>query len=189
MRVILASKSPRRKEILENIGIDFEIIVSDVDESSAETDPCRLVEDLSLSKAKAVADTLDSMKDTLVIGCDTVVVNDNKILGKPKSKKNAYEMISSFSGSSHKVISGLSLIYQDKFISKSEITTVYFDKLTNEEIEEYVNMSEPYDKAGGYAVQGYFSKYIKRIDGCYQNVVGMPVNLLHNMLKELGIML
>lgn len=188
MRIILASKSPRRKEILENIGLKFEIVVSNADESSVTKNPALLVTELAYKKAIDVYSSLEDKTDTLVIGCDTVVVLGDDILGKPDDKTDAYDMISKLNGKAHTVISGLCLIYNNKVLSDFDSTKVFFDTLTESEIESYINSSEPYDKAGGYAVQGAFSKYIKKIEGCYHNVVGMPVNLLHNMLKELDVL-
>ena len=189
MKIILASKSPRRKEILNNLGIDFEIITADTDESSDIAIPERLVEELSYRKAKAVKDMLEGRNEldinSVIIGCDTVVVNDNEILGKPQNREDAKRMLRLLSGGEHRVVSGLTVLKGDKVLSSHEVTKVYFDELTDSEIESYVATGECDDKAGAYAIQGLASKFIKGINGCYFNVVGLPVNLLYRIFKEL----
>ena len=186
MRIILASASPRRREILKGLNVDFEIIVSNADESSDKTDAGELCMELSKIKAQSVAKELND-KDALIIGCDTVVVKDGKILGKPKNRDDAFNMIKFLQNDEHSVISGLTLIYSDKIISAFEETKVVFDKMSTQEIQAYVDTGECDDKAGGYAIQGLAAPYIKGIDGCYYNVVGLPVNLLKNMAKNLGV--
>lgn len=187
MRIVLASKSPRRKEILENLGIEFEVITADTDESSDIKDPCLLVEELSKRKGCAVLSLLDSNDDTLVISSDTVVTLDGKILGKPKSKEDAVTMLRTLSDKAHKVFSGVTLIYNGKILTDSEITEVKFSKLSDEIIEKYVETNEPMDKAGSYAVQGLASMMIEGINGCYFNVVGFPVHKFATMLTKIGI--
>ena len=155
MKIVLASKSPRRKEILQNLNIDFEICVSDSEEKSSKTDVREYVKELSLQKAENVKLRLKQEKrladDTLIIGCDTVVSIDGAILGKPKDKADAFSMIKKLSGKGHSVISGITLIYNDKVLCESEETKVFFDDIEDSEIEEYISTTEPYDKAGGYA--------------------------------------
>ena len=189
MKIILASKSPRRKEILENLALDFEIITADTSEDSDIRDPQELVEELALRKAEAVKNLLISQNkysaDYIIIGCDTVVANDNKLLGKPKDRADAVSMLRSLSGKKHRVISGLAVLKGDKKIISNEVTEVLFDNLSEKEITDYVSTGESDDKAGGYAIQGLASKFIKGINGCYFNVVGLPVNLLYNALKEM----
>lgn len=189
MKIILASKSPRRKEILENLELDFEIITADTNEDSQISDPQKLVEELAFRKADAVKNLLISenkySSDLAIIGCDTVVANGNDILGKPKDRKDAVLMLKSLSGKKHRVISGLAILKGEKTFVSNEVTEVLFDNLSEEEIENYVKTGESDDKAGGYAVQGLASKFIKGINGCYFNVVGLPVNLLYNALKEM----
>lgn len=190
MNVILASKSPRRREILENLGVKFTVVTADTDESSNIQNPEELVKELAYRKANAVKEKLISedkfTSDTLIIGCDTVVAKDSLILGKPKNRNNAKEMLLTLSGDSHKVLSGLTLITEKRELSCCETTYVYFDKLTEDELESYIDSGECDDKAGAYGIQGLASRFIKRIDGCYFNVVGLPVNLLHRMSKEIG---
>ena len=189
MKIILASKSPRRKEILENLELDFEIITADTNEDSQISDPQKLVEELAFRKADAVKNLLISenkySSDLAIIGCDTVVANGDDILGKPKDRKDAGLMLKSLSGKKHRVISGLAILKGEKTFVSNEVTEVLFDNLSEEEIENYVKTGESDDKAGGYAVQGLASKFIKGINGCYFNVVGLPVNLFYNALKEM----
>ena len=186
MKFILASKSPRRREILSDLGIKFDIITADTDESCDITDPRLFVEELALRKGRAVADTID--KGTIIIASDTVVACNGKILGKPKSREDAKRMLDMLSGSKHDVISGIALISKDKEAVASEVTHVIFDKLTDSDKEIYLNSDEPYDKAGAYAIQGLASMWIKGIEGDYFNVVGLPVKRLHDiLLQEFGI--
>lgn len=191
MNIILASKSPRRREILENLDVDFSIITAETDEISDTQNPEELVKELALKKASAVMEKLISENkftaDTVIIGSDTVVAKDGKILGKPKDRQNAKEMLCMLSGDCHKVISGIALIVGERKMTSCETTEVYFDKLTTEEIETYVSTGECDDKAGAYGIQGKASRFIKKIDGCYFNVVGLPVNLLHNMARKMEI--
>jgi septum formation protein len=184
MRIILASKSPRRKEILENLGLKFEIIVADADESSDITDPHLLVSTLAERKGRAVADRLDSLDDTLIIASDTLVYAEGEFLGKPRDKDDARRMIKMLSGKSHIVVSGIYLCFCGKEANGASATRVIFDEMTDAEIEHYISSPEPYDKAGGYAVQGLAAVYINGLEGDYFNVVGLPVNLMCKMLKE-----
>ncbi len=186
MNIILASKSPRRKEILENLGLKFSILTAETDESSDETDPATLTQILSMRKGKDV-EKICCKKDTLIISCDTVVACEGRILGKPTSKSDAKQMLSLLSGKKHTVTSGLSLIYNGKTVSGYDDTDVYFSKLSDSFIEKYVSSGEPMDKAGAYAIQGVASMWIDKIDGCYFNVVGLPIRLLCKLLGQLGI--
>ncbi len=183
MNFILASKSPRRREILADLGIKFEIITADTDENCALTDPRAYVEELAMRKGRAVADILKD-NDTLIIASDTVVACGGEILGKPRDKSDAKRMLDMLSGSKHDVISGIALITREKAVVSSETTHVIFDILSDSDKEIYVNSDEPYDKAGAYAIQGLASMWIKGIEGDYFNVVGLPVKLLHDMLKN-----
>ena len=194
MNLILASKSPRRKEILENIGLSFTVVTADADETCFETDPCEYVKALALRKGEAILEHLSQGKglttDTLIIAADTVVVVDGEILGKPKNPADAARMLLAFSGRSHQVISGIALLTKDKAVARAEITTVFFDKVPEHEIEQYVATSEPYDKAGAYAIQGFASLWIRGIEGDYFNVVGFPVKCFADLLlQEFGISL
>ena len=182
MRFILASKSPRRREILSDLGLNFDIITEDTDESCDVQDPCELVKELALRKGRAVARLVSD--DAIIIASDTVVACGNEILGKPKDKADAKRMLDMLSGSSHKVISGIALISKDKEAVASEVTRVIFDELTESDKQLYIDSSEPYDKAGAYAIQGLASMWIKGIEGDYFNVVGLPVKRLHDLLLE-----
>ncbi|AQS59964.1 Maf family protein [Desulforamulus ferrireducens] len=185
--IILASASPRRQELLANLGLNFEIKISDVDESLDEqTPPAQQVEQLAERKARAVAAQLTQ---GLVIGADTLVTLNNQVLGKPKDRREAIEMIKQLQGRSHEVYTGLAVIdaATDKAVITHQATAVRFKSLTMEQIERYVDTGEPYDKAGAYAVQGKASVFIDSIRGCYFNVVGLPVAKLADVLKVFGV--
>ena len=184
MRIILASKSPRRKEILENLGLKFEVMVADADENSDIKAPELLVRTLAERKGRAVAERLDTLEDTLIIASDTLVYAEGEFLGKPKDKDDARRMISMLAGNRHVVVSGIYLNFGGVERSGASGTAVIFGEMTEKEIERYISGNEPYDKAGGYAVQGLASVYIKGIEGDYFNVVGLPVNLLCDILKK-----
>ena len=186
MKIILASKSPRRKEILQTLGFEFEVVTADTDESSTETDPRALTRDLAERKGREVAKAI-TQKDVLVISCDTVVWCDGKILGKPKDEADATAMLKLLSGRKHTVTSGLSLSFNGETVTDSEDTDVYFAELSNDFIDKYVASGDPMDKAGGYAVQGVASMWIDKLDGCYFNVVGLPVRLLCRLLELSGL--
>ena len=185
MKIVLASKSPRRKEILENLGFRFEVIVSNADEICSIADPAEYVMEIATRKGKEVAKR--NAEDILVISCDTVVVVDGQVIGKPLDREDAVKMLKMLSGRSHTVVSGLSLFLNGKSLVDFDSTEVTFAKMPDDFIEYYVSTGDPLDKAGAYAVQGLTSLYIERINGCYFNVVGLPVNLLQKMLLRLGI--
>lgn len=187
-KIILASRSPRRREILSALGVRFEIVSADADESSDVTDPARLVSELALVKGRATRSLLAAEgrwnDETVVIAADTVVAVDGRILGKPKSEEDARSMLRSLSGKGHEVVSGVALLSGNREISVSESTGVYFSALSDSDIERYVASGEPMDKAGAYAVQGRASLWIERLDGDYFNVVGLPVHRLNELTKE-----
>lgn len=189
MKLILASKSPRRREILENLGLKIEIVTAETDESSDERDPCRLVELLSERKGRAVRDLLEregrDLSNTVILSSDTVVFADGEILGKPKDHADAKRMLLSLSGKAHKVISGVCLIGRGKIGVSHEVTEVLFDELDEDTIARYLASGEPFDKAGGYAIQGLAAPYIRGIKGCYFNVVGLPVHRTHKLYQEI----
>ena len=186
MKFILASKSPRRREILSDLGLQFDIITADTDESCDLKDPQAFVKELALRKGRAVAENIDN--DTIIIASDTVVSCGGEILGKPRDRADAKRMLDMLSGSKHDVISGIALITKGKEAVASEVTHVIFDNLTDSDKEIYLNSDEPYDKAGAYAIQGLASMWIKGIEGDYFNVVGLPVKRLHDLLlTEFGI--
>lgn len=190
MNIVLASKSPRRKEILENLGLDFCVYSPDCDENINISSPKKLVCALSQKKAKAVATQFNGDKtDTLFIAADTVVCIDNKILGKPENEQAAASMLRSLSSRCHKVITGITVIYNGKIKSSYEVTKVYFAKISETEITDYIKTDKAYDKAGGYAIQGTASRWISKIKGDYFNVVGLPVYKLCRLAGELDITL
>ena len=189
MKFILASKSPRRREILEMLGIDFEVITSDADESSNITDPRQLVEELSLRKGLAVRDALIAagrdLSDAVIISSDTVVAIDGEILGKPHDEEDARRMLRLYSCRSHEVVSGICLIGEDRQGVSHEVTTVTFDEMDEKAVCSYVRVAQPYDKAGAYAIQGLASAYITGIEGDYFNVVGLPVHRMCCLYREI----
>ena len=188
MRVVLASKSPRRREILSMLGIDFDVITADTDENSAIKDPATLVEELALRKGRAVRELLlqkgEWDENTLIIASDTVVATGEEILGKPEDEEDAARMLRLLSDSTHHVISGIALLTGEREITDHDKTAVHFAKMTEEEILWYAKSGEPLDKAGAYAVQGLASLFIKRLSGDYFNVVGLPVYRLNLLAKE-----
>ncbi len=185
MRMILASASPRRLELIKMLTDDVIVRPTNTDETfDPSLDVYENVKNAAEAKAKAAVDE-NVLPSDIIVGADTIVVLDGKVFGKPKDKQNAREMINALSGRSHSVISGVCLIKGETVLKFYDETTVTFDEMTDEEIEEYISGTEPYDKAGGYAVQGLAGKYISRLDGCYFNVVGFPVNKIYNQLKKL----
>ncbi len=185
MEIILASQSPRRKEILSLLDIPFKIMVSDADETVEEgLPPYFVAESLSLKKAVAVAKNTDA--DALIIGADTIVVSEGKILGKPKDRDDACTMLHDLSGKWHSVISGVTVFHTKSLKSESFYaeTKVKFSDLTDKEICDYVATGEPMDKAGAYGIQGIGSKFVEKIEGDYFNVVGLPLNKLYRVLKK-----
>lgn len=187
---ILASASPRRRELLTQIGMDFEVVVSDADESGADksAEPDMYVKELALIKAAAVAKHLvkKGRKDELVIAADTVVFARGEILGKPKDEKDAFEMLSGLSGKKHEVYTGICVVrLSDGFsFADSVRTEVYFKELSEEKIKAYIKSGEPADKAGAYGIQGKGAVLVNRIDGDYFNVVGLPLSRLAEILEN-----
>ena len=183
MAIILASQSPRRKEILTDLGIDFKIIVSDADESSNENNPEKLVEILAERKANAISD--QAVENDTIIAADTVVVLGDKILGKPKDKHDAENMLTILSNNVHKVITGVCVKKGDNIIVSHDITYVYFKKLSKDTIDNYLSSNEYIDKAGSYAIQGIGGSFVEKIEGSYTNVVGLPEELTIKLLDEI----
>jgi len=187
MKVILASKSPRRKELMDLLGIKYEIIVSEVDEI--------LEEELSLEeqskrlgylKAKAVFDK--TVGNRIVIGSDTLVVKEEKLFGKPKDKQDAINMLNDLKNNRHQVMTSIAILVEKdgKYSEHLEcdITDVYMADISKEEIEEWIDTGKAYDKAGAYAIQLEFAKHIEKIDGNYGTIVGMPINKVYKILKQ-----
>ncbi len=173
--IILASQSPRRKYLLEQAGLEFSVIPSDVDESIVPiTEPANYVKVLAEAKA---GDISDKYPDKWVIGADTIVLIDDTILGKPGSRKEAGEMLERLSGQAHQVFTGYTITCKTKghLFSDTVKTDVYFKDLSDDEIEWYIHTKEPFDKAGAYAIQGLGTFLVKKINGSYTNVVGLPV--------------
>lgn len=190
-RIVLASASPRRKEILEQIGLEFDIIPSTCSEVITKEIPKEIVEELACQKAQEVFEKIG--ESSIVIGADTIVVFNNKIMGKPKDEDDAYIMINELQSNTHIVYTGVCVFVKEndevKKIVFSEATQVSVYPMNKEQILEYIATKEPMDKAGAYAVQGKFAIYIKKIDGDYNNVVGLPIAKLYNELLKHGIVL
>ena len=191
MKFILASGSPRRAEILHNAGFDFEILPADVDESvrpgeSAADCVRRLAEEKARATARRLAATSDS-NSSVVVAADTVVVVENEILGKPASPDDARAMLRQLSGRTHEVLTGLAVLSLPHAEVRVvvESTRVTFARMTDREIEEYIASGEPFDKAGAYAIQARGGKFVARIEGCYFNVMGLPLARLYSILREI----
>lgn len=187
MRLVLASASPRRAEVLRDAGIVFEALSVRVDETRWHNEAgAHLVRRLAKAKAAAAAERISGA--AIVIGADTEVVVDGDVLGKPAAMLDAREMLRRLSGRVHEVITGLEFIRLPDRATRSEmeITRVTFAPLSDAEIDAYVASSEPFDKAGGYAVQGRGGRFVARVEGCYFNVVGLPLSRLYRVLLELG---
>lgn len=201
-QIILASASPRRKELLEQIGISFEVCPAKGEEMITSTLPSAVVSELSAQKAREVAGMLkqygDSHRelmtpqDMMVLGADTVVSVDNQILGKPKNEADAARMLRMLSGRTHEVYTGVTIVLMSKSGKAGEHTfyektAVTMREMSEEEIERYIATGEPMDKAGAYGIQGKCAIYIDKIEGDYNNVVGLPVSAIYHELKNLGI--
>lgn len=183
MNIILASGSPRRKEILENTNLQFSVITSDIDERIFENEePIQLVLRLAFEKCMSVAQNNPS---DLVIGADTIVVLDNEILGKPKNEEEAFNTLSKLSNREHQVITGMSIVNleNEKKIVDYATSNVKFKKLTDQDIKDYISTKECLDKAGSYGIQGYGALLVEEIKGDYFNIVGLPISKLSDILK------
>ena len=197
--IILGSASPRRRELLAQIGAEFEVRVSNKEEVYHSNVPEEIVKELALMKAENVAEELaeenpaGAVKSTVVIGADTIVVLDGKILGKPADEADAVRMLSSLQGRRHDVYTGVAVLDYDENGEKHVYnypvgTAVYVNEMTEEEIRAYVETKDPLDKAGAYGIQGRFAVHIDRIEGDYYNVVGLPVSRVYRTLRELGVL-
>lgn len=186
MKIVLASQSPRRKELLGRMGLEFVTQASKIDESAFDGLEAReLVATLSREKAQWITRQLDG--ETLVIGADTVVVRDGAALGKPKDAEDAVAMLLSLSGRDHQVCTGVTVCRGDRVLTQVEETQVTFRDLTETEVRQYVSTGEPMDKAGAYGIQGLGGLLVEGIRGDYSNVVGLPVCRLGQMLKDFGV--
>ena len=191
-QIILASASPRRREILHTLGLNFEILAADVDETCNEKDPARLCETLSARKGAATVEKLRTMgrdvRDTLVIASDTVVAvgegESAEILGKPRDAADARRMLSLLSGREHRVVSGIWLWLNGVSAVSHDATSVFFDRLAPSQIDRYLATGEPFGKAGAYAIQGMASPFISGIRGDYFTVVGLPVHRMATLFAE-----
>lgn len=190
-KLILASSSPRRQELIRSLGLPYEVISSDVDETvDDQLSPAEVVEVLSLRKAQAVCELIDtSDKKGIVIGSDTIVVFEGQVLGKPTDKQDSFRMLSSLQSRTHQVFSGIACVDSETGICKvsHQITNVKMKPLTNEQIHRYIATGEPRDKAGSYAIQDLGATIIEGIEGDYFNVVGLPLSLLSDLLKAFDI--
>ena len=195
MKIYLASASPRRKELLRQVGISFKVVPSMVEEKITKTEPDGVVEELSYQKAVDVCGRLAAQgkEDFIVIGADTVVSAWGRILGKPADKEDAVRMLKDLQGGSHQVYTGVTIAWKYKgmppmYATFSECTDVTMYSMTDEEIRRYADSGEPMDKAGAYAIQGLCAAYIQGICGDYNNVVGLPVGRLCQELKKRGLL-
>lgn len=195
-KIVLASASPRRRELLSQVGITFEVKPASGEERITSTEPSKVVKELSFQKAMFTAHALekeqaDDLADILIIGADTIVSYEGKILGKPSDPEAAVKMLSMLQGNTHQVYTGVTVLVREeenwKVHTFHECTDVIFYPVTKEEIAEYVNSKDPMDKAGSYGIQGAWGAYVKGIRGDYNNVVGLPVARLIYETKKLGI--
>lgn len=183
-QLILGSQSPRRKELLKWIYIPFKVITSNIEEISAKVNIEDLVQDLADQKAQAVFSSIKSQfENPVVIGADTIVVLGDKILGKPKDRTGAKQMLQYLMGKHHRVLTGVSIVHVNGVETFYDETEVSFDEITDELLELYLNTGESLDKAGAYGIQGAALGFIGKIDGSYSNVVGLPINLVLKKLK------
>lgn len=190
-KIVLASASPRRRELLASAGVIFQVCAADGEEKITSDRPDEIVRELSMQKAMAVALNFDMEDGTIVIGADTIVSYNSKILGKPSDEKTALETLKMLQGNTHQVYTGVSVLVKKdgkwEDISFSESTDVSFYPVSDEEIKAYIAGGEPMDKAGSYGIQGGFGIYVKEIRGEYTNVVGLPVGRLFYEMKKHGI--
>ena len=182
MKLILASQSPRRRQLLSLLNIPFDIAPADIEETINEDKPLRdEIEKLSFLKANAV---FKDNKDAVVIGSDTIVTLDNKVLGKPEDKEDAKRMLRLLQNNKHVVITAVTIISSKMSETFSVVSDVYFYPLSEEEIDKYLENDEGYDKAGAYAIQGLGSKFIKKIDGDFYAIMGFPIGEVYHRLKK-----
>ena len=182
--LILASGSPRRRELMSQVGLDFTVVTSDADENIKEMEPEDYVRELSSIKAQSVLEQYADKDDSvIVIGADTIVYHKGEILTKPRDEEDAFRILKSLEGQIHQVYTGVTICSTHKKVSFYEKTDVWVYDMTDEEIRDYISTGEPMDKAGAYGIQGKFAAYIKGIEGDYNNVVGLPVARLVHALK------
>ncbi len=185
MKLILASQSPRRKEILRSVGLDFEVMPVDADESLPEgIEASEAVTMLARRKAKALSDAHPELSDSVILAADTLVECFGEILGKPEDKEDARRMLTMLCGCGSAVHTGICIAYKGRFATALETAYVTFDEMSAQEIEDYISTDEPYDKAGGYAVQGRAALYIAGVTGDWYSVVGLPIHAVKTLLEE-----
>lgn len=188
MKLIVASKSPRRREILAGLGIPFTLRTAETDETCSLTDPAARVSSIAARKCRAVLEDMRAdgslTDDTLILSADTLVYAKGRFLGKPQDAADATAMLRMLSGCTHSVFSGIALAWQGQFVTAAEETAVCFSPMTEADIAAYVATGEPFGKAGAYAIQGGASRYISGIRGDYFNVVGLPVHRLVTTLRD-----
>ena len=192
-KIIRGSASPRRRELMAQIGLEFEVVVSNKEEHYESTIPEEIVKELALMKAENVTSELEAkrqLKDMVIIGADTIVVLDDQILGKPRDEEEAFEMLTNLQGRAHQVFTGTAILSYDEtgerlVQNQASETKVYVHEMNRDEILSYIKSGEPMDKAGAYGIQGAFAAYIDRIEGDYYNVVGLPVTYLYQQLKNI----
>ena len=188
-KIILASASPRRRELMAQAGYEFEVQVSHKEETYSSETPDEIVKELALLKARDIAEQ-NAVEDLVVIGADTVVAYQGAILGKPKSKEDAFAMIQSFQGDKHQVYTGVAILSYDEegnetVVNHAVKTDVYVNSTTDEEIWKYIESDNVMDKAGSYGIQSGFAIHIEKIEGDYFNVVGLPISYIYNILKDI----
>lgn len=181
MAIILASQSPRRRELMEKLNIPFTVRVADIDETM---DPGVSVAEAAAQLSRRKAEAIPREDSDIVIAADTVVVCDGTVLGKPTDEADAFRMLSSLSGRQHQVMTGLTVLRGEKAVSHTEVTDIFFRKLTDDEILAYIATGDPMDKAGAYGIQNGAALFVEKINGDYFNVVGLPVCRLSLILKE-----
>ena len=186
MKLILASASPRRKELLAKTGLAFDIIPAKGEETITKTIPAEVVMELSLQKAREIAE--QQTEDCIVIGADTIVAKGEEIMGKPKDKADAFRMLDRFSDDCHQVYTGVTIIRtgeQAETVTFAEKTDVYLYPISEKDITTYIESGDPMDKAGAYGIQGDFAVHVKGIEGDYYNVVGLPIGRVYQELKKM----
>lgn len=192
-KIILASASPRRRELLANIGVIFQVCPGNSEEKITQETPEEIVKELSLQKAVATASKFDMEEGTIILGADTIVSFEGRILGKPANEDDAIETLTMLQGNTHQVYTGVTVMERKnavwKTITFAECTDVSFYPVSEEEIRDYAATGEPMDKAGSYGIQGRFGAYVKEIRGDYTNVVGLPIGRLFYETKKNGIKL
>ncbi len=205
MKLILASASQRRRELMHMCGYEFDIVPSETDEHIAESDPGRLVSRLAEEKAREVFSRLcgkegganktraglgadGAKEDIAVLGSDTIVYHEGRIIGKPSDEKNAYNILSALSGKTHEVYTGVAVITAKRRLVEYDVTRVAFERLSDEEIGKYIASGEPMDKAGAYGIQGPFGMFVKGIEGNYFTVIGLPLPKVYRMLASVGVL-